>query len=111
MVEATAQGPNSVDKRQISHGEPCGAEIPDGMGWRAAEKIDGRIADEENRIFLGSQMVRWQRRKPRRNPLLSQKHLQKIDAGERGRITEDLFDFRQRFAMSEQNAFHFAERR
>ena len=46
---------------------------------------------------------------PRRNPLLCQKHLQKIDAGERGRITEDLFNFRQRFAMSEQYAFDFTE--
>src|SRR3954471_13842849 len=58
VVKPTAQRPNSVDKRQVGHCEPGGAQIPDRMRWRAAEKVDRRIADQENRIFPGSQMVR-----------------------------------------------------
>ena len=48
IMATASQGPDSIDKRQVSEFVPCGAEVPDGMVMGRVHKIDASVADEQN---------------------------------------------------------------
>src|SRR5207247_9122033 len=103
VIDPTAQGPNRIDKRQACHLKPGCAQIPNLMWRRTAGEIDGWIADQENRVQIFRGVVAWERLEVGPKALLGQKHLQQVHAGEGRLIAENLFQFRQRRLVSEQD--------
>src|SRR5262245_44399026 len=61
VIDASPQGPDGIDKRQTCQLAPHRTEIPNGMRTWRAQKIDGRIPDQQSEIRNGSRLVAGQR--------------------------------------------------
>src|SRR5215471_15904895 len=74
------------------------------------EEIQRGVADQQREVRKRFEIVAGQRLEFRIQPALSEQDTQKVHAGQRSSIAKNFLRLLKRFAMREENAFHFAKR-